>query len=288
MAALSLCCFMLIRFGDKGLLDVRRPWRLLLFVIFAIAMAYGGYRARLALVFGFLSLQFLYERLWRTWLLPWAAGIGIAAAVVIVPNADRLPEGVQRSLSFLPVKVDPVVREDADSTVKWRVEMWREVTPDILKYFWLGKGYGFDQTDVYVATQMAVSGLTPDYVPFILLGLYHEGGLSVIIPFGVLGAIAFLWFLGAGWWALWRNYRFGAPELTTANTFLLTYFTVRLLFFFFIFGALEFDLMYFTGALGLSVALNGGVMTRTAKSRDALTASQQIPTPAELATQPAG
>ena len=90
-------------------------------------------------------------------------------------------------------------------------------------------------------------------------GDYHSGPLSVIIPFGIYGAVALLWFLGAGVWVLRQNCRYGDPALHTINTFLLADFITRTFFFFFIFGALYSDLYHFTGLVGLGVSLNGGV-----------------------------
>jgi O-antigen ligase len=143
--------------------------------------------------------------------------------------------------------------------VQWREEMWGDVVQQIPAYFWLGKGYGFTANDLFIADQMALNSLAPSYEPFILSGEYHSGPLSLILPFGIFGTLAFLWFLIAGWRVVWRNYRNGDPDLRLINTFLLTFYTVRTVFFFSIFGALETDLAYFVGAVGLSVALNRGV-----------------------------
>jgi hypothetical protein len=78
-----------------------------------------------------------------------------------------------------------------------------------------------------------------------------------LIPFGLYGAIAFIWFLVAGLRVLHRNWKFGNPALQNVNALLLAAFAARALFFFGIFGSLHSDIMVFTGLLGLSVALNG-------------------------------
>jgi len=190
-----------------------------------------------------------------------------AAAGVVFACSDRMPEAVQRSLSFLPgVKVDPVVAEDAAGTVEWRENMWRELVPQIPAYVWLGKGYGFTENDLFIATQMVQNGMAPTYELAMLSSEYHSGPLSVLLPFGIFGTLAFVWFLIAGWRVVWRNYRFGDPDLRLINTFLLTFYTVRAVFFFSIFGALETDLAMFAGAAGLSVALNGGARKKRGAS----------------------
>ena len=51
--------------------------------------------------------------------------VGILAAVLgvtfLVSFVDRLPLTMQRSLSFLPLPVDPIARASAEATTEWRV-----------------------------------------------------------------------------------------------------------------------------------------------------------------------
>src|SRR5208283_5557251 len=91
----------------------------------------------------------------------------------------------------------------------------------------------------------------------IVVGDFHSGPLSILIPFGLYGAIAFLWFLAAGLRVLHRNWKFGDPALQRVNALLLAAFAGRTVFFFIFFGALHSDIAFFAGLLGLSVALNG-------------------------------
>ncbi len=93
----------------------------------------------------------------------------------------------------------------------------------------------------------------------IVSGDYHSGPLSILIPFGIFGLIAFVWFLAAGLRVLYRNYRYGDPSLTKLNTLLLSYFATHVVFYFVGFGSLHSDLALFTGLIGLSVALNHGM-----------------------------
>jgi hypothetical protein len=92
-----------------------------------------------------------------------------------------------------------------------------------------------------------------------LAGDYHNGGLSVIIPFGLPGMLGFLWFLWAGIRVTYQNYQFGDPNYLRINTFVFALFLVKAIFFFTIFGGLVSDFMQFTGLVGLSISLNGGV-----------------------------
>ncbi len=99
----------------------------------------------------------------------------------------------------------------------------------------------------------------PDYWASMIAGDYHNGALSVIVPFGIWGMIAFVWFLWGGGRLLYFNYKYGDPALQSINRFLLASFIVQAFMFFAVFGALSSDLFKFTGWLGLSVALNGGM-----------------------------
>jgi hypothetical protein len=76
--------------------------------------------------------------------------------------------------------------------------------------------------------------------------------LSVILPFGIWGMIAFVWFIAGSVWVMYRNYRYGPPELESLNAFLFAmYFWTAT------------NTSAFTGIFGLSVAINRGVCRRT-------------------------
>jgi hypothetical protein len=110
-----------------------------------------------------------------------------------------------------------------------------------------------------------------------LSGDYHSGPLSVIIPFGIWGTVIFLWLLGAAGRAIYRNWRYGDPELRIINTFLLALFVAKVLVFFFIFGGFAGDVQMFAGYVGLSISLNGGV---------AKPAPEPVPEPSQAAGLP--
>jgi hypothetical protein len=166
-----------------------------------------------------------------------------------------LPLVVQRSLSFLPGKFNWVARESASATVEWRVGMWRDVLPEVPKCLFKGKGWGIDARDFYTTVEMG-EGVEP-LAGTILVGNYHNGPLSILIPFGLYGMIAFVWFLIAGLRVLHRNWQFGDPALRNVNTLLLAAFAAHALFFFVFFGGMCADTGIFVGLLGLGVALNG-------------------------------
>ena len=116
--------------------------------------------------------------------------------------------------------------------------------------------------------QMAQSdvrlGFEEDYYQLMMAGDFHSGPLSVLISFGIWGVIGFLWFSVAALRLLHRNYLYGDESLKTINTFLLASFIAQLLIFLVIYGSFHFELFKFTGLVGLSVAINGGMCRKPA------------------------
>jgi O-antigen ligase/polysaccharide polymerase Wzy-like membrane protein len=215
-----------------------------------------------------LVTQFMVEGLWKTAFLPALALLGVLCLTPILLFANRMPEAVQRSLSFLPLEIDPEVRAAALNSSQWRFEMWREVWPEVPRYLWLGKGYSIDPVDLYLTEEATRSGILTSYEGAVLAGDYHNGPLSVLVPFGLWGTLAFAWVLGAGVKVLYSNYRYGDARLRQVNITLFALFLAQILHFLFVFGAISSQLAVFLGTLGLSVSLNaGGVCRRPAVAR---------------------
>jgi len=131
------------------------------------------------------------------------------------------------------------------------------VLPEVPRYLLKGKGYTFGANEMYETRDAVFSRFDPGYVGAIATGDYHNGPLSVIMPFGIAGAIGFVWFLAAALRYLHWNYRYGDASLKQVNTFLLAAFAAKTLYFLAVFGGLHTDLFWFTGLIGFSVSLNG-------------------------------
>ena len=249
---LAVIYVLLSRHGLRGVLDATKPWRLGIFCFFVLSCMSTGYRGGIVTLLMVFASLFYLEQLHHTrLLLPVILGLLMIAGLAIV-FAARLPLNYQRSLTFLPgIHLDPLARLDAEASSEWRRQMWREVIPQIPQYLLIGKGYAFSGAE----QQMVRGGLESTE----MVGNYHNGPLSVILPFGIFGAIAFVWLLVAGIRVVYRNYQFGDPAYHQINKFLFVYFVVRVILFFAVFGALESDLPMFLGLLGLSISLNGGV-----------------------------
>jgi hypothetical protein len=253
----ALYTFVLARYGIRGVLDFSKPWRLLLLILGVLACAASGFRSFLILFILAFSAVFFYERLHRTWLLGLFIGLGVGLAAFVLPNAEKLPLPIQRTISFLPIKVDPVAERSASDSTVWRLGVWKSALPQIPKYLIKGKGFNMDPTELHMSEVSARHHLVNPYEIPIITGDFHSGPLSVIIPLGIFGVVGFAWFLTAGARYLYYNHRFGDPRLQKVNTFLLAFFVSKIVFFLFVFGSLYSDLYTFMGLLGFSVSLNG-------------------------------
>jgi O-antigen ligase len=219
----------------------------------------GGYRS-VAIIIG-LTLLFLFhlEGLFRSRLMPTIAMLAVVLVVFGLPFVDKLPLMVQRSLSFLPIEVSATARLDAETTTEWRLRIWREVVPTVPQYLLLGKGYSINGIELQRASDFSLHNGADTSEAATLASDFHSGPLSLIIPLGIFGVIGFVWFLAASLRVLYSNYRHGDPEYHRLNTFLLAYFTVRVIYFFTVFGSFHTELAIFTGLIGLSIAINGGM-----------------------------
>lgn len=258
-AGLAVFSMMLVRYGLRGILDFGYPWRIAVCVVLFCVSLLGGFRSIIVIYGLLIAFQFYFERLYRTRVLPSLLIIGVLVGLFMITFAQSLPLSVQRSLSVLPIEVDPAAKADADASTDWRLRMWKVLLPEIPKYFWLGKGYTANATDHWLAVESFRRGLSEDIEISLLAGDYHNGPLSVLLPFGIWGMLAFLAFIVAALRVLYRNYRYGLDSNRLLNTFFLSYFIARLVFFFTVFGALNSDLWLFVGIAGMSMALNGGV-----------------------------
>jgi hypothetical protein len=260
-AAWAIFNFLLFRYGVTGLLDLRRPWRLVLVIVALFGTLMGGYRSYIVLTILLVGFMFFLEGLHRTKVLLAGIVLSVLVAVAVLPNTRALPLAVQRSLSVVPfVDVDPVARRDAQGTLDWRLEMWKTVLPEVPQYLWIGKGFAYSGTDYYLTQEAFRRGLIlKSYEDALISGNYHNGILTLCIPFGIWGLLAFFWFAGAAIWVLVRNLRYGDLQFLSINRYLLAAFLTRLVFYFTIYGQFDLDLQGFTGLLGLSIAVNRGI-----------------------------
>ena len=266
----AISAWMLARYGFGGIFHGGRPWRIGVFVGGVLLSMLGGFRSTTIGLALTMAILFFLEGHHRTpRLLVWLGG-GLLGVALLIPLTPHLPTPVQRSLTFLPLPVDPMVRSDADSTMIWRQGLFEALIQDVPQYFWLGKGLTISTVDMEWSQTMGRFGTDQWYQSY-LTGEHHNGFLSVIISFGIWGMLAFLWLVLAGLWVLVRNYRHGRAELLTVNAYLLASYVSWNIAFFSYAGTLYWSMKDLTGLLALSVALNGGM----ARAGDA-TASKPV------------
>ncbi len=258
IASSAVFCFMLAHYGIRDIFTMKKWWRLPILLAIVAVTLLGGFRGMLILFILSFGILFYLEGLANTRLLPTLVLFTVLVGVLLIPLTGHLPISMQRALSFLPLDVDPVAKDAARASTEWRVDMWKHLLPQVPQYLFLGKGYAIDASEM----NMMQAGMTrgnSGSEGAELAGDYHNGPLSVVIPFGIFGAIGFLWLLFAAFRVLQRNYKFGDPLYKKANTFLYAYFIARTISFFFMFGSLYSELALFTGLVGLSISLNNGV-----------------------------
>jgi len=91
------------------------------------------------------------------------------------------------------------------------------------------------------------SGLLNNYEGSLVAGDYHNGPLSVLMPFGLWGAIAVAWLLAAGVKVLYDNFRYGDVRLRLINTALLSFFLAEIFSVPYCVRRLEFAVVVFFG-----------------------------------------
>ena len=88
-------------------------------------------------------------------------------------------------------------------------------------------------------------------------GDYHNGPLTIVIPFGIWGVVGFGWFVVGSLRTLYHYCKFGDPGLRNINRLLLAFFLAKVVAFLFVFGSFFSDLFAFTSLIGFAVSLNG-------------------------------
>jgi hypothetical protein len=262
-AATAFVSFLIARYGIRGIFLSGKLWRPAVFFISIVLIFVGGFRSALLFTGLIIVLQFFLEGMHRTKLMPFFVASVLAFMAVAIPLGSKLPFTFQRTLAILPeswIHLSPDARLAAQDSTDWRIQMWQGLLPQIPKYLLVGKGYAISMEDFAVmGNDSAFRSADAGEQALALSGDYHNGPLSVIIPFGIWGAIAFVWFTVVSLHAMYRNFRYGDPALRIINTFLFTSYIVGTFGFYFIVGGLASGMLQFAGLLGLSVAINRGV-----------------------------
>jgi hypothetical protein len=267
----TIMCFMLAKYGLSGIFSARHPGRGVFFIASFLLSMLGGFRSSLGGTVMTLTLMFFIEGLHRSRLVPAILLVGVLGAAVLVTCSDKLPFTFQRSMSFLPLKWDYEVIQDAEGSSEWRYRIWRATWPKVPEHLLLGKGYTISKEDYDMMgsgtfVYYTASHINEDSDPLVFSGDYHSGPLSVLMPFGLWGGIAVLWLFGASLYVLYQNYRYGDPELRTLNIYFLVTCISSIIAFFFIFGSYKDTMSTYGGMAAFSLAMNGGLCKRPARA----------------------
>jgi hypothetical protein len=261
-----LANFMLIWYGLRGIFTGPATiWRAPLFIGFIGVSLIGGHRLYLLTYIAVCGLMFFLEGLHRTRLLALFLFGAIVGICLLVPLANKLPFSIQRSLAVVPgLPIDQMARADAEASSEWRLDIWRDTWPKVPQYLLLGKGYALTAEDFEMMGRgMLANGaetkMDASENGLALAGDYHSGPLSMLMPFGIWGAISFLWMTWAAWHIAYRNFKYGDLELRVLNIYLLASTVWNIICFLFVFGSFGDNIFYTSCIIGFSVAMNGGV-----------------------------
>jgi hypothetical protein len=166
---------------------------LIVFAVFAVLIS--GFRSTLVSTFMTIVLWGIVRSKNKVLFITF---IGVAilvfwgAAVLFV---DYLPINMQRTVSFLPgVKIYGENAARAQGSIDWRVDVWKYAVTRIPEYLLIGRGFVADVTS---AAWMQANYYTTVEFAW-MVSNYHNGPLSILLTFGLPGAIAFYGFLFAG------------------------------------------------------------------------------------------
>jgi hypothetical protein len=258
-ASIALVSFIILRYGFEGTLNLKKPLRVISLVLALTLGLFSGFRSALVFPLLLMGCYFFAEKLYKTKYMPLLIISCILVGSFLIPFAERLPLSIQRCLTIFPLDLDPSAIADARGSSEWRIQIWRSISADIPKYFWLGKGFSIDPKDLFFA-QLGTMETSSQFENAIVAGDYHNGPLTLIMPFGIWGVLCFLWFTVASIKVLWLNWKNSAPEVLNVNKFFFLYFIAKLIFFIFIFGAFYVDILFFTTLVALSLSINRGVL----------------------------
>jgi O-antigen ligase/polysaccharide polymerase Wzy-like membrane protein len=231
---LVLCAY----YSPATLFDPRRGrFYALLFATASILAA--GFRSLMLWAIASLAIGGWLYRRWRELVV--AGFIGAVFLALLAFGQGRLyelPEGVQRTLTFLPGNWSRAVVIDAEDSSTFRFKIWHDVIEwGLIKDWWLGDGFGANLED-FIATYQGGRGQYSDLI--VLTGSFHSGPLTAIRYVGICG-LAMLYLLSIS--AAFYSYRCVKECRGTILLPVAIYFAIQLIWgpihYTFVFGAYE-------------------------------------------------
>jgi hypothetical protein len=172
------------------------PLRAFGFLASFILVGLSGFRSSLIAMVGCMTVAiWIRGRLIDFVPLAIAGVVLLIALIGAVQSGVAVPLTIQRTLSVLPLGWDANAVEDAQGTVEWRVDMWRDAWNDPNyfkdKIFGDGFGYTFQEMNLFADQMSGRGGLTgaARYELFMIRGSLHNGPLSSLRYGGFVGLI---------------------------------------------------------------------------------------------------
>ena len=170
----------------------------LLFYPSLIIIALSGFRNEIMFTGAYVFIANAIRRMWL-----WALFFiivplfGIVFLAFINQGGDLVPLAAQRAFSFLPLGWNKKVVADADGSVDWRVDMWKDaLSGGFIKNKLLGDGFGFDRAAMNLIADEMQGGAGfvggSRHEAHMIRGSFHSGPLSSIRFVGVIGLVLIL------------------------------------------------------------------------------------------------
>lgn len=121
------------------------PLRFCMMVASLGGILLSGFRSTLGLLAIYAVVSSLIRRRTTDLLIGGFVAIPLLVLLIMTDSVQKLPYGVQRILSVLPVTVEAHISEGAESSSEWRFEMWKlALSSDrYIRDKWLGDGFGY-------------------------------------------------------------------------------------------------------------------------------------------------
>lgn len=188
--ALALPCLMMAR-----PLQCMTPLHPILFfsvALGAISSMLSGFRSITAYLFVIFMVSALVRKKYLEIILACVIGFLGLSILIASGSVTRLPFGVQRVLSALPIEVSAAARVDAENSSEWRFEMWELVltTDKYIQNKLLGDGFSLKSSEIMAMQDAAMgykSAITDSQEQALARGSYHGFHVETIRFTGILG-----------------------------------------------------------------------------------------------------
>lgn len=195
------------------------PLRIVGLALIFVAIFLSGHRVALLDFTAFFILGTLLRGSIRDlWISGAVAIFAVLIAVSLQGTILQLPVTAQRALSVIPADWDPEAVADAESTSRWRLDMWKWAWEDnrILRDKVWGQGFGVSADDLNILASKMLSGTGTEgaFVGasqqewFLLYGGFHNGPISTVRCVGGVGFVLFMpliFYLAFTAWKLGRR-----------------------------------------------------------------------------------